>query len=293
MSSNTKENPTSTPHSSERNAMSDKTSTATLDTLETQGNGKSHGIPVLALDNVSYSYSKGGKQIFHNLSYKFESGKVYAITGPSGAGKTTLLSLLSGLTNPTEGEVLKGGGNLAKMDRYRYRSHDIGVIFQSFNLLPSLTVAENIILSIDASGKKFEEPKKEMATRMLERVRLRPEYANERILHLSGGEQQRVAIARALSYEPSIILADEPTGNLDLTTQDDIMDIFKTLAHEENKCVILVTHSPEVASQSDVVFQLAALRRRGPAKAGAPHGNARGGVPKRAAGSPAQGGPRK
>lgn len=221
-----------------------------------------HGVAVLSLDNVSYAYTKGGKKIFHDLSYKFESGKVYAITGPSGAGKTTLLSLLSGLANPTDGQVLKGGADLAKLDRYRYRSHDIGVIFQSFNLLPSLTVAENIVLSLDASGKKFDEPKKDIAARMLERVRLRPEYANERILHLSGGEQQRVAIARALSYEPSIILADEPTGNLDLSTQDDIMDIFKTLAHRENKCVILVTHSPEVASQSDEVFQLAALRRR-------------------------------
>lgn len=219
-------------------------------------------VSVLALRNVSYAYAKGGKKIFHNLSYTFEAGKVYAITGPSGAGKTTLLSLLSGLTNPSEGEVLKGGANLAKLDRYRYRSRDIGVIFQSFNLLPSLTVAENIILSMDASGKKFDTPKKEIATRMLERVRLPGEYASERILHLSGGEQQRVAIARALSYEPNIILADEPTGNLDLTTQDDIMDIFKSLAHEENKCVILVTHSPEVAAQSDVVFQLAALRKR-------------------------------
>jgi putative ABC transport system ATP-binding protein len=221
-----------------------------------------HHVAVLALDNVSYAYTKGGKKIFHNLSYTFEAGKVYAITGPSGAGKTTLLSLLSGLTNPTEGKVLKGGADLASMDRYRYRSRDIGVIFQSFNLLPSLTVSENIILSLDASGKKFNLPKKDIAAQMLERVRLPREYENERILHLSGGEQQRVAIARALSYQPNIILADEPTGNLDLTTQDDIMDIFKTLAHRENKCVILVTHSPEVARQSDEVFQLEALRHR-------------------------------
>lgn len=221
-----------------------------------------HHVAVLALDNVSYAYTKGGKKIFHNLSYTFEAGKVYAITGPSGAGKTTLLSLLSGLTNPTEGKVLKGGVDLASMDRYRYRSRDIGVIFQSFNLLPSLTVSENIILSLDASGKKFNLPKKDIAAQMLERVRLPREYENERILHLSGGEQQRVAIARALSYQPNIILADEPTGNLDLITQDDIMDIFKMLAHRENKCVILVTHSPEVARQSDEVFQLEALRHR-------------------------------
>lgn len=116
-----------------------------------------------------------------------------------------MLSLISGLTNPTEGQVLYNGNDLAKQDRYRYRSHDIGVIFQSFNLLPNLTVAENIILSLDASGKTFDKSKKEMVLDLLKQVHLPKEYANERILHLSGGEQQRVAIARALSYNPSIM----------------------------------------------------------------------------------------
>lgn len=218
--------------------------------------------PVLMLDNVSYSYTKGGKKVIRNLSRSFEAGKVVAITGPSGAGKTTVLSLLSGLTSPTEGRILYRGKDLAKADRYRYRSHDIGVIFQSFNLLPSLSVEENIILSMDASGKQFTQPKHDIAIGLLAKVRLAEEYAKERILHLSGGEQQRVAIARALSYDPDVIIADEPTGNLDLGTQDDIMAIFRELAHTEGKCVIIVTHSPDVASQSDEVFQLAALRRQ-------------------------------
>ncbi|KAB7788213.1 ABC transporter ATP-binding protein [Bifidobacterium cebidarum] len=218
--------------------------------------------PALELEHVSYSYTKGGKRVLIDKNYAFRTGQVIAITGPSGAGKTTLLSLLSGLTTPTKGRVLHNGEDLAKADRYRFRSHDIGVIFQSFNLLPALTVAENIILSMDASGKTFDKPKKEIAAELIEKVRLQPEYLNERILHLSGGEQQRVAIARALSYDPQIILADEPTGNLDLATQDDIMAIFKDLAHNEGKCVIIVTHSPEVASQSDEVFQLAPLRER-------------------------------
>ncbi|WP_314686112.1 ATP-binding cassette domain-containing protein, partial [uncultured Bifidobacterium sp.] len=187
-------------------------------------------------------------------------GRVHAITGPSGAGKTTMLSLISGLATPTEGKVLYRGHDLAKQDRYSYRSHDIGVIFQSFNLLPSLTVSENIILSMDASGKKFDRPKKEIALDLLDQVHLPAEYANERILHLSGGEQQRVAIARAFSYDPSIIIADEPTGNLDMATQEDIMGIFNSLAHDEDRCVIIVTHSPEVAKASDDVFQLAPLR---------------------------------
>lgn len=218
--------------------------------------------PALRLEHVSYSYTKGGRRVLIDKNYDFHAGSVVSITGPSGAGKTTLLSLLSGLTIPTKGRVLHNGEDLTKADRYRFRSHDIGVIFQSFNLLPALTVAENIILSMDASGKTFDRPKKEIATELIEKVRLQPEYLNERILHLSGGEQQRVAIARALSYDPQIILADEPTGNLDLATQDDIIGIFKDLAHAEGKCVIIVTHSPEVAAQSDEVFQLAPLRER-------------------------------
>lgn len=188
--------------------------------------------PTLRLDDISYAYTKGGKRVLRNMSHDFHSGKVHAITGPSGAGKTTLLSLISGLAVPTEGKVLIDGEDLAKRDRYRFRSHDIGVIFQSFNLLPNLTVAENIILSMEASGKSFDRPKKDIVDGLLGQVHLPKEYANERILHLSGGEQQRVAIARALSYDPAIIVADEPTGNLDLATQDDIMGIFRKLAHD-------------------------------------------------------------
>lgn len=217
---------------------------------------------ILKLDDVSYAYTKGGKKVLKNISHEFRAGTVHAITGPSGAGKTTMLSLISGLTNPTEGQVLYNGNDLAKQDRYRYRSHDIGVIFQSFNLLPNLTVAENIILSLDASGKTFDKSKKEMVLDLLKQVHLPKEYANERILHLSGGEQQRVAIARALSYNPSIIVADEPTGNLDLATRDDIMGIFRALAHDDGRCVIIVTHSPEVSTASDEVFELAPIRRR-------------------------------
>ncbi|MBT1162632.1 ABC transporter ATP-binding protein [Bifidobacterium sp. SO1] len=218
--------------------------------------------PILELDNVSYSYTKGGKKVLNNISHTFRTGEVYSITGPSGAGKTTMLSLISGLTSPpTGGKVVYNGKDLAKQDRYDYRSHDIGVIFQSFNLLPQLTVAENIILSMDASGKTFDKPKKDIAVQLLEQVHLPAEYANERILHLSGGEQQRVAIARALSYDPKVVVADEPTGNLDMATQDDIMSIFRSLAHDEDRCVIIVTHSPEVAAASDEVFELAPLRR--------------------------------
>ncbi len=231
-------------------------------TPATDGDASSFGTAapvILELHNVSYAYTKGGKKVLQHINHRFRAGQIYAITGPSGAGKTTMLSLISGLTNPTEGEVLYQGKNLANQDRYHYRSHDIGVIFQSFNLLPGLTVAENIILSMDASGKRYPS-KKERAVELLEQVHLPAEYANERILHLSGGEQQRVAIARAFGYDPEIIVADEPTGNLDMATQEDIMDIFRSMAHDTGCCVIIVTHSPEVAHGCDEVFALAPLR---------------------------------
>lgn len=212
--------------------------------------------PILVLDDVSYAYAKGGRRVVDHVSTSFHRGEVTSIVGPSGAGKTTLLSLISGLTTPTEGAVLFDGTDLATMDRYRYRSRDIGVTFQSFNLLPQLTVLENIMLTMDASGKRFDRPKKDIALELLGRVHLPERYANERILHLSGGEQQRVAIARALSDDPRVIIADEPTGNLDGTTQSDIMKIFTDLAHRDGRCVIIVTHSPQIAAQSDTVFEL-------------------------------------
>lgn len=213
-------------------------------------------VPILAMDHVHYAYVKGGRPIIRDLRRAFRERTVTAIVGSSGSGKTTTLSLLSGLTIPTQGRILYRGADLSKLDRYRYRSHDVGVIFQSFNLLPALTVAENITLSMEASGVRFDQPKRDIVAQLLERVRLPREYMNERILHLSGGEQQRVAIARALSYDPGIILADEPTGNLDMATQNDIMAIFRSLAHDEGKCVIIATHSPQVAEQSDEVFTL-------------------------------------
>ena len=209
----------------------------------------------LRLENVSYHYENSKKMVLKDISYEFEKGNIYAIIGKSGAGKTTLLSLLSGLTKPTSGKIYLDGEDTQKKDMYTYRSQDVGVIFQSFNLLPKLTAVENVILSMDVSGKKFN-GKKKTAMALLEKVGLDEDEANRRILKLSGGQQQRVAIARALSYGPDIILADEPTGNLDGETQDDIMDIFAKLAKEENKCVIIVTHSPEVTEKADIVYEL-------------------------------------
>lgn len=168
----------------------DQTTVSTDKTTNTAS--QQSDMPVLRLDDVSYSYTKGGKRVLKNISHDFQSGSVHAITGPSGAGKTTMLSLISGLANPTEGKVLYNGNDLSKQDRYRYRSHEIGVIFQGFNLLPNLTVAENIILSMDASGKTFDRSKKEIVNDLLVQVHLPQEYANERILHLSGDRKSVV-----------------------------------------------------------------------------------------------------
>ncbi|MDR2975281.1 MAG: ABC transporter ATP-binding protein [Propionibacteriaceae bacterium] len=215
---------------------------------------------LLELNNISYSYA-GAAPVFSGLAWTFEENKLYGITGRSGAGKTTLLSLLAGLTNPTAGTVRFDGRDLASIDRYRYRSQDIGVIFQSFNLLPHLTAAENVELSMRASGKKLDH-KRDKSLALLDRVGLGNELANRRVLKLSGGEQQRVAIARALSYDPKIILADEPTGNLDLNTQNDIIDILSDMA-DEGKCVIIVTHSPDVVRSVDEVYELRAAPVQG------------------------------
>jgi len=151
------------------------------------------------------------------------------------------------------------------MDKYKYRSQKVGVVFQQFNLLPHLNAAENVELSMKASGKNIPE-KHSRAVELLEKVDLDESLADRRVLKLSGGEQQRVAIARALSYDPAVILADEPTGNLDSATQDEIVGIFTSLAHEENKCVIIVTHSREVAGSADVIYELQDNRPTGKKK---------------------------
>lgn len=207
---------------------------------------------VLSLNNISFAYDKSF--VFKNLSLSFEKGKMYCITGKSGAGKTTLLSVLSGLAKPTEGEILYEDNNIAVIDKYKFRSRYIGVVFQSFNLLTKFTAVENVVLSMDIAGVRGID-KKQRAMELLKSVGLSEDEANRRVLLLSGGQQQRVAIARAISYDPDIILADEPTGNLDTETQNEIMEIFRRLAND-GKCVILVSHSPEVAKMCDVRYVL-------------------------------------
>ncbi|MGN0493932.1 MAG: ABC transporter ATP-binding protein [Acutalibacteraceae bacterium] len=207
---------------------------------------------VLSLQNICFSY--GSTRVLQDISFDFEKGKIYCIVGKSGAGKTTLLSVLSGLAEPDGGAILYEGEDIKSINKYKFRSKYIGVIFQSFNLVTKFTAMENVVLSMEIAGVRGVN-KKEKAMEILESVGLDSDEANRRVLKLSGGQQQRVAIARALSYDADIILADEPTGNLDGETQREIMGIFRRLA-DSGKCVILVSHSPEVANSCDQIYTL-------------------------------------
>lgn len=212
---------------------------------------------LLVIQNASYRYSDAEENEYalKNINYDFKQGKLYAIRGRSGTGKTTLLSLISGLERCTEGKIIFDKKDLKDINLDKYRNSEIGIVFQSYNLLPFMTASENIILSMDASGLKIPN-KKEKAIELMESVGLKKTYANRRVLKLSGGEQQRIAIARSISYNPKMIIADEPTGNLDKQTENEILDIFKKLAHEEKRCVIIVTHSANVCEIADEVYDL-------------------------------------
>lgn len=201
-------------------------------------------MPTLELKNISYSYEKG-KSILSNISAELEAGKLYAVLGSSGSGKTTLLSLLGGLDTPTKGEVLFNGENItAKGLEYHRRNH-ISLIFQSYNLIDYMTPIENVQLTA-----------KQDAIPILERLGLKKDEISRNVLKLSGGQQQRVAIARALASDAPVILADEPTGNLDEDTAEEITAILKESAHTFEKCVVVVTHSGEVAKQADMVLEI-------------------------------------
>ena len=212
----------------------------------------------LEMTNVSYRYEGATENVLNSINASFQSGKIYAIIGQSGAGKSTLLSLLSGLDTCNEGDITYNGKSLREIDRDDYRAKSVGVIFQSFNLLLNSTAVYNITLAMNISESEMKEKnaKKEFAYNLLSKVGIDRETANRKILKLSGGEQQRVSIARALSHFPDVIIADEPTGNLDTETEDAVLEILASLAYDGNKCVIIVTHSEDVASVADEVLVL-------------------------------------
>ena len=220
---------------------------------------KSNTKSLLIVKNASYQYSDAeeGEYALRDVSFEFEKGKVYAIRGRSGTGKTTLLSLISGLERCTEGDIIFNGKNLRDINLDYYRSHDIGIVFQSYNLLPFMTASENIILSMDASGSKVAD-KKARALELMKSVGLKESYANRKVLRLSGGEQQRVAIARSLSYNPKMIVADEPTGNLDADNARKAMELLSNKLNEmHGSSAIIVSHDMRLSMDfADVIIKI-------------------------------------
>ena len=200
---------------------------------------------ILEIKNVTYNYSNSNELVLSKINQKFEIGKFYAIIGKSGAGKSTLLSLLAGLDKPQKGQILFKGNDIEKDGYSNHRKNNISLVFQNYNLIDYLTPLENVRLV-----------NKNASETILFELGLDKSQINRNVMKLSGGQQQRVAIARALVSEAPIILADEPTGNLDVDTAGEIIEILKKLAKERNKCVIVVTHSKEVANSADIILEL-------------------------------------
>jgi len=210
---------------------------------------------ILKAENLSFSYQNKFQAVHavKNVTCTFELGKTYAIVGKSGSGKTTLLSLLAGLELPTEGKVFFYNKATTDMDCDKYRRDHAAVIYQSYNLFPLLTVEENVMYPLKL---KKEEQAKQRAHKELTAVGIQPSQFKRFPSQLSGGEQQRVAIARALAAGSRIVLADEPTGNLDITNGEQVVEILLRLAHEENRCVIVVTHDLEIAGLMDEIWMM-------------------------------------
>ena len=212
---------------------------------------------VLSAREVTYEYRNAYQTVraVNGVSCEFEQGLVYAIVGSSGSGKTTFLSLLAGLDVPTSGTIALDGQSTAELDRDEYRLNHVSVIYQNFNLFQHLTVLENAAYPLyvrKVGGKEADA----VAREKLLQVGLKEDQFKRLPNMLSGGEQQRVAIARALASGSEIILADEPTGNLDSTNSQNIVEILHRLAHENDRCVIIVTHDPAVAEAADVVLKM-------------------------------------
>ena len=212
---------------------------------------------VIELNNVKYVYQTQYQRVeaLRGISYAFEPGKLYTIMGSSGGGKTTLLSLMAGLDVPTEGSVLCEGVSTADIDLEQYRRERVAVIYQDFRLFPLLTAVENVMYPMELRGMKPAEAKKR-AAQLIRKVGL-PEAALDRFpAMLSGGEQQRVAVARALGMETNVLLADEPTGNLDSKNTELLFGILESLAHEDGYCVVIVTHDEELGKRADEALRI-------------------------------------
>ena len=209
----------------------------------------------IELENICYTYKKTGQSVLKGVTAEFQNGKLCSIIGPSGSGKTTLLSILAGLDSPSEGEVRVNGKSLREMNLDLYRRKEIAMVFQSFQLLPLLKTLENVAYPMRLNGAD-KTAARARAEELLKMLGISEDKWGRFPANLSGGEQQRVAIARALSTGAGIILADEPTGNLDQKNTEHIFDILKQLAQESGYCVVVVTHDMQAAGLSDHVWRM-------------------------------------
>lgn len=212
---------------------------------------------VLSFENVCYHYKDGSSQvnILKNASYQFEKGKIYAIVGASGSGKTTSLVLAGGLDRPKAGHILYKGIDIEKIGLTKYRKNNVSIVFQSYNLITYMNAVQNVINAMEISG-IIVPNKKEYALNILKELGLSEDESQRDIRKLSGGQQQRIAIARAMAKDLDLILCDEPTGNLDEETSRGIIQTFMNLAHQKNKCVIVVTHSKDFAACLDIQLKI-------------------------------------
>ena len=211
--------------------------------------------PIISFRNFSFQYRAQKRPTLTDINLEIYPGERVLIAGPSGSGKSTLLSLMAGLDRPTEGSLQLNGSDYRSLNLDRCRRQEIAMIFQAFQLFPLLTVLENVCFPMEANGVKQKEAKAK-AKELLTSVGISEEQHQRYPANLSGGEQQRVAIARALSSGAGIILADEPTGNLDTANGNQVMEILLRLAHEEGRCVIVVTHDMDIAAQADEVWRM-------------------------------------
>lgn len=228
---------------------------------------------ILQMENVRKTYGKGEQAVnaLDGVSLSVEQGEFVAIVGTSGSGKSTLLHMLGGLDRPTEGKVHVDGNDIFAMNDDKltiFRRRSVGFIFQSYNLVPILNVYENIVLPIELDGGTIDEPYLDKVVRTLglqEKLKNLP-------ANLSGGQQQRVAIARALATKPSIILADEPTGNLDSRTSQEVLILMKQLSDRFNQTIVMITHNEQIAQTADRIIRIedGRIASAGPDRGGLP-----------------------
>ncbi|MCU9612367.1 ABC transporter ATP-binding protein [Caldibacillus lycopersici] len=210
---------------------------------------------LLEIKDLNYWYTNKEDALYNDVNLTFEAGRLYAILGSSGSGKTTFLSLIAGLDVPKKGDVVYDGKSIRKIGMTQYRNRCVSIVFQSYNLLPYMSALENIVSAMEITHSK-QKDRRAYALAMLEKVGITKELALKNVQHLSGGQQQRVAIVRAMCCDAQLVVADEPTGNLDEQNSREIILLFKRLAHEQQKCVIVITHEKDIAKECDTILQL-------------------------------------